>query len=155
MGQKFTSDVVHALFKSPQWKTSALFITWDEHGGIYDHVSPPAACAPDTMSPVLEKGDTTPGKFDRLGMRVPLLVVSPFAKKAYASHAVYDHASITRFIETKFKLPALTGRDANAESLVDFFDFTSPPFATPPEMPEPGIDAAELSYCEQVFAKKP
>ena len=149
------SDVVHALFKSPQWSKSALFITYDEHGGLYDHVAPPSACAPDAVLPILEKSDSAfPGKFDRLGFRVPLLVVSPFAKRAYVSHVVYDHSSITRFIETKFKLPALSGRDANADPLMDVFDFQNPPFVTPPDIPEPAVDAAELAYCEATFKKK-
>ena len=153
VGQKFVSDVVHTLFKSPQWAKSALFITYDEHGGIYDHVPPPAACEPDKLLPTFDKGEPTPGKFDRLGARVPIIVVSPFAKKAHVSHVVYDHTSITRFIQAKFKLPALTARDANADALFDFFDFANPPFVTPPDIPEPPIDTAELDYCTKTFAK--
>ncbi len=152
VGQKFASDVVHALFASPQWAHVAMFLTYDEHGGIYDHVPPASACPPDTKPPILASGDP-PGGFDTLGVRVPLTVVSPYAKRAYVGHAKYDHASITRFIETKFKLPALSSRDANADPLLDLFDFAHPPFVTPPTIAEPSIDAAELDYCKATFGK--
>jgi phospholipase C len=150
VGQKLVSDVVHAMFKSPQWPQSALFLTYDEHGGTYDHVPPPAACKPDNTAPILSAGDP-PGAFDRYGFRVPLTVVSPYAKKSFVSHVTYDHTSITRFIQTKFKLPALTNRDANADALLDMFDFKSPPFTAPPDIPEPTVDPVELGYCEQTY----
>ncbi len=152
VGQKFESDIVHALFASPQWAHVALFLTYDEHGGIYDHVPPPSACPPDAKPPIIASGDPA-GGFDQLGVRVPLTVVSPYAKRAYVGHATYDHASITRFIEAKFKLPALSGRDANADPLFDLFDFAHPPFVTPPTIPEPTIDQAELDYCKATFGK--
>ena len=153
-GQKLVSDVVHTLFASPQWKQLALFITYDENGGIYDHVVPPAACPPDDIAPDLTNSEDQafPGRFDQLGFRVPVMVVSPFTKPGFVSHHVYDHTSITRFIETKFKLPALTNRDANADPMLDFFDFRSPRFATPPRIAEPGIDSGKLEACKQMFA---
>ncbi len=153
IGQKFVASVVRALMKSPQWAHTALFITWDEHGGYYDHLPPPAACPPDDKAPILEKGDTTKGVFDRYGVRVPLIVVSPYAKKGYVGHATYDHSSITRFIEAKFKVPALTGRDANADALMDLFDFTKPTFATPPDIAEPAINQSEVDWCKANFGK--
>jgi len=151
IGQKFVSDVVHALFASPQWSKMALFFTYDEHGGYYDHYPPPAACEPDSIAPI---GDNPyGGKFDRYGMRVPFMVISPFAKKGYVSHATYDHASIVRFIQAKYRVPALTKRDANADIPTDMFDFGSPPFATPPQLAEPTVDPAELDYCEKTYGK--
>jgi len=152
-GQKFVSDVVQAVTASPQWKDTALFITHDEHGGFYDHVAPPAACPPDGIAPILSTGDTTAGGFDRYGVRVVLIAVSPYAKKGYVGHHVYDHTSITRFIEAKFKLPALTARDANAEPLTDLFDFSTPTFATPPTLTAPTVDPTELTYCETTYGK--
>ncbi len=153
VGQKFVSDTIHTLFASPSWKDMAIFFTYDEHGGIYDHVAPPAACPPDDLTPVLETDEDKayPGAFDRLGVRVPFVVVSPYAKKGFVSHKTYDHTSITRFIETKFKLPALTNRDANADPLLDFFDFDHPPFVTPPTIAEPVVDKAGYSACQQLF----
>jgi phospholipase C len=154
-GQLFVSQVVQAVMQSPQWPHIALFITHDEHGGFYDHVAPPKACRPDATAPILAAGDTTAGGFDLYGVRVLLLAVSPYAKPGYTGHHVYDHTSITRFIEAKFKLPALTGRDANAEPPTDLFDFAGPPaFATPPILATPAIDPAGLDYCTTTFGSK-
>ena len=153
VGQKAMSDVVHALFGSPQWPHLALFITYDEHGGFYDHVPPPAACAPDTTAPIVGATDPIVGTFAQYGVRVPLMVVSPFAKKGYTSHVTSDHTSILRFIQARFELPALTKRDANASALLDYFDFQHPPFLTPPTLKEPTVDQAELDYCETTFRK--
>ncbi len=153
VGQKAVSDIVHALFKSPQWPNMALFLTYDEHGGYYDHVAPPKACAPDKIAPFQGPSDAYLGGFDQYGFRVPLIVVSPFAKAGYVSHEVSDHTSILRFIEARFDLPALTARDANANALLDYFDFRDPPFLTPPTIAEPGINQAELDYCELTFRK--
>jgi phospholipase C len=143
VGQEFVSRVVNALLASPQWPRSALFLTYDEHGGFYDHVRPRPACLPDGIPPLLEAGDD-PGAFDRYGFRVPMVVVSPFARSRYVSHRVYDHTSILRFIETRFDLPALTRRDANADPLLRMFDFRQPPFATPPSLPAATIDQAHF-----------
>jgi phospholipase C len=153
-GELFVSQVVQAVTTSPQWQHIALFITHDEHGGFYDHVAPPKACAPDTIAPILQQGDTTQGGFDTYGVRVLLIAVSPYAKKAYVSHTAYDHTSITRFIEAKFKIPALSARDANATPPTDLFDFQSPPaFLTPPSLTTPTVDPAGLQYCESTFGK--
>jgi phospholipase C len=152
VGQKFVSDVVHAVMSGPQWAHTAIFVTHDEHGGFYDHVSPPKACAPDSIGPIGLDGGATFGAYDMLGVRVLLIAVSPYSKKGYVGHHTYDHTSITRFIETRFDLPALTARDANAEPLTDLFDFKAPPaFLTPPSIPAPAVDPAELSYCTATF----
>lgn len=138
VGQKFVWRVVHKLEKSPNWPTSALFLTYDEHGGYYDHVPPPPAVVPDAIPPMLQPGDT-PGAFDRYGFRVPTVVVSPFARHHFVSHVVHDHTSILRFIEERFGLPALTARDAAADPMLEFFDFTNPPFLTAPAFPKPTV----------------
>jgi len=152
-GEAFVGQVVQAVTTSPQWGHIALFITHDENGGFYDHVPPPPACPPDSLKPVDENGRPLAGAFDIYGIRVILIAVSPYAKKGYVGHHVYDHSSLTRFIEARFKLPALTARDANAEPPTDLFDFTHPSFATPPSITQPTIDPAGLSYCESVFGK--
>jgi phospholipase C len=151
IGQKFVSDVVHALFTSPQWGKIALFFTYDEHGGYYDHYPPPPACEPDSIAPIGQ--NDTGSKFDRYGMRVPFMVVSPFAKKGFVSHTTYDHSSIVRFIQAKYRVPALTRRDANADIPTDMFDFANPPFVTPPQIAEPAVDPAEVDYCEKTYGK--
>jgi phospholipase C len=144
LGQAFVFRQVSALMSSPNWSSSAMFITYDEGGGLYDHVAPPSACAPGATPPVQE---ADLGGFDRYGFRVPVFVVSPFAKAHFVSHAVHSHASILRFIEARFGLRALTARDANADAMLDMFDFARPPFATPPDLAPPGVDPAKLDAC--------
>jgi phospholipase C len=139
VGEEFASRVVNALIASPQWASSALFFTYDEHGGFFDHVPPPPACTPDSIPPNLQTGDD-PGTFDRYGIRVPVVVVSPFARPHYVSHRVYDHTSILRFIETRFDLPALTRRDANADPMLRLFKFRRPRLLNPPALPAAPID---------------
>ena len=154
IGQKFVADLVQKVMSSPLWAHTALFITWDEHGGFFDHVPPPPACIPDDKQPILgtTADNTIDAKFDRYGVRVPLIVVSPFAKKGYVGHTTYDHTSILRFIEAKFKVPALTARDANADAMMDFFDFAGAgPNATPPTITAPTVDPTGLTYCETTY----
>jgi phospholipase C len=138
-GEQFVSRVVRALMASPNWSRSVLFYTYDEHGGFYDHVPPPPAVKPDQIRPHLAPGDA-PGGYDRYGMRVPLIAVSPFSRRHYVSRAVQDHTSILKFIETVWNLGALTFRDANARDMTDYFNFDQSPFAHPPTLaPAPKI----------------
>ena len=131
VGEQFVAQIAHAVMHSPNWRHTALFITYDEHGGYDDHVPPPRAIKPDAIKPMTKPGDA-PGGYDRYGFRVPLIVVSPWARKNYVSRIVQDHTSITAFVERKWNLPAMTFRDANAQAMTDYFDFTRPAFATPP-----------------------
>jgi phospholipase C len=133
VGEEFIARVVRALTRAPSWKNTALFITHDEHGGYYDHVSPPRAIKPDNIPPKLAPGDIKAG-YDRYGFRVPLIVVSPWARKNYISNVVQDHTSLTAFIERKWNLPAMTFRDANANPMTDYFDFRRAAFAKPPPL---------------------
>lgn len=125
------------LTASPQWKSSAFIFTYDENGGLYDHVPPAEACKPDDIAPI---GAT--GAFDHTGFRVPLIVASPYSKPHHLSHVVHDHTAILRFLELRFGMPALTARDANSETLVDFFDFSKVSFPTAPTLPKATVDAA-------------
>jgi phospholipase C len=130
IGQQWVAQTIRDLMNSSSWKNSALFLTYDENGGFYDHVPPPEACLPDDIPPIFSP-ELIPGTYDRLGFRVPFVLVSPYAKRHYVSHVTYDHTSILKFIETKFNLPALTNRDANADSMLDLFDFENPNFSIP------------------------
>ncbi|HWD85498.1 MAG TPA: alkaline phosphatase family protein [Solirubrobacteraceae bacterium] len=149
-GEALLSQVVKAIGHSPKWKQTALIITYDEHGGYYDHVPPPAALAPDNIAPVPpEPGDSTYDGFKRYGFRVPSVIVSPYAKRRHVSHKVYDHTSILAFVERKWNLPALTLRDANANDLTDFFDVSAmasgrPTFPRLPKLAKEGEDASTL-----------
>src|SRR5947209_7322137 len=132
VGERFVSEIVHAVLHSPNWRHTALFVTYDEHGGYYDHVPPPRAIPPDAIKPQTYPGQNAPGGYDRYGFRVPLIVVSPWARRNYISRVVQDHTSMLAFIERKWNLPALTYRDANADPITDYFDFSRPTFAAPP-----------------------
>jgi phospholipase C len=136
-GESFSSKVVNAAMQGPGWDKTMLIWCYDEHGGYYDHVPPPAAVPPDNVLPMLGPNDPA-GSYDRYGFRVPAAVVSPYAKRDYVSHVVHDHTSILSFLETKFNLPALTERDAHADNLMDCLDLSgTPAFATPPTLPAP------------------
>jgi phospholipase C len=138
------AQIIHQLVQSPAWKTSALFLTYDENGGFADHVAPPKACAPDDLLPHLPNWGI-PDDFSHYGFRVPFVLVSPYAKHHYVSHHIYDHTSILKFIETKFNLPALTARDANADGMMDLFDFKHPVLA-PPVLPSGEMDQAKVCH---------
>jgi phospholipase C len=146
VGEQFMARVVNALMRAPTWKNTALFITYDEHGGYYDHVPPPRAIKPDGIPPMLQPGDG-PGAYDRYGFRVPLIVASPYARPGYISSVVQDHTSILAFIERKWNLPAMTFRDANAAPMTDYFDFTRAAFARPPALAAAPPLAPGLARC--------
>ena len=139
IGEAYTAAVVNALMAGPKWSSTALIWIYDEHGGYYDHVPPPAAVAPDDVPPEITVPPDQPGGYDRYGFRVPCCVVSAWSRADYVSHQVYDHTSVLKLVETKWNLPALTYRDANAGNMLDFFDFSSstPPSSSPPPWPPP------------------
>jgi phospholipase C len=147
-GDRFLARVTQAVLTSPRWRRSALFITYDEHGGYYDHVPPPKAVKPDDIPPLLQPGDV-PGAFNRYGFRVPTIVVSPWARKHYLSGVVQDHTSITRFVERKWNLGAMTFRDANAADMTDYFNFHRAHFREPPTLAEPADPGPGLERCAE------
>ena len=104
-GMQWTLQQLQALIGSSYWPSTVVFITWDDFGGWYDHVPPPEI---DSVG---------------LGFRVPLLVVSPFAKPGYILHDQADFVSVVKFIEERFGLPPLTTRDANVSDLANAFNF--------------------------------
>ena len=105
--------------------------------GYYDHVPPPPAIPPDDIAPVLSATDQ-PGAYDRYGFRVPTVVMSPYSKRDFVSHTVYDHTSVLKTIERKWNLPAMTYRDANANDLLDCLDLHRRAFREPPTLAAPG-----------------
>jgi phospholipase C len=127
---------------SQSWGDSVFILTYDEAGGTYDHVPPASMPNPDGIAPIdLLPGDicTTPGgancDFNYTGYRLPLIVISPFAKKNYVSHTVADYTAMLKFIETRFNVPSLTKRDAAQMDMTEFFDFQSVQWETPPTPP--------------------
>lgn len=148
IGQAWIRDLVTRVMASPDWAETAIIITYDEHGGFWDHVPPPEACPPGDYP--AEGGGGA--EFDRLGFRVPLVIVSPYSRAGYVSDRVTDHASILRLLEARYLLPALSGRDANAWPLLDMFDFEAAPFMTPPtDLAAAPMDATRNEACVAEF----
>ncbi len=110
-GQILIQTVYEALAQGPHWNRCALIVTYDEHGGFYDHVPPPTTA--DSRS---AEG------FGQMGIRVPAFVVSPYSKRGHVSSTVFDHASYPAFLERLWGLPPLNERDAAANDMFDLFD---------------------------------
>ena len=142
LGAQYVESLINALMTSVSWKDSAFILTYDEFGGLYDHVAPQPAVSPDGIKPKdLMTNDictTATGPdcdFVYTGYRLPLIVVSPYAKKHYVSHTVMDTTAVLKLIEQRFSLSALTKRDAAQKSMTEFFNFNIPPWMTPPTPP--------------------
>jgi phospholipase C len=125
-GEALIKSAYEALRQSPLWETSLLIVTWDEHGGFYDHVAPGPAPAP---------GDeiVTPGEVNKFGFtfrqygpRVPAVIVSPRVPQNLIDHRTYDHASIPATVEKVFSLPALTERDSRARDVIGLLSLAQP-----------------------------
>ena len=108
-GENETVTQLNALMQGPDWASTAVFLTWDDFGGFYDHVPPPG---------IDQYG---------YGPRVPMLIISPYAKQGYVSHTLYTFESVIKFIEERYSLPFLTDRDANANDMLDSFNFAQTP----------------------------
>jgi phospholipase C len=108
-GPSWVASIVNAIGNSPYWADTAIFITWDDWGGWYDHVA-------------LKLINSY-----QYGFRVPLIVVSPYAKAGHISHATHDFGSILKFTEEVYGLPSLGYADALADDLSDCFDFSQTP----------------------------
>ncbi len=148
-GESFLRRVAEAVMEGPRWQRTALLITYDEHGGWYDHVPPPRAVPPDDIPPdlTLSAKGTFPAGFNRYGFRVPLTVVSPWGRPQYVSHKVADLTSTLALIEHKWNLPPMTRRDANAWNLRDMFELTRRELQRPLRLPHaPDIDRT-LAKC--------
>jgi phospholipase C len=134
-GAASVQNILNALMKSAAWPSSAFILTFDEAGGLYDHVPPVPMPKPDNVAPILNATETTQAEFNLSGMRVPFIVVSPWIKPNYVSHTARDLTSILKFIETRFNVPSLTARDAAQPDFSEFFDFSSPQRLTVPSLP--------------------
>ncbi len=137
-GEEWAHGIIQAVLASPAWLRTLLIYTYDEHGGYYDHVPPPKAIEPDSIPPALATGDT-PGAYNLYGPRVPAVVVSPYSKPNAVTNVVHDHTSVLATIEAKWNLPALTYRDANAATVMDFLDVKRAAFLTPPTIAGPSL----------------
>lgn len=109
VGENWTVDVINSIMTGPDWNSTAIFIVWDEFGGLYDHVAPQ--------------------QIDRFGtgFRVPLLVISPYARQGFVDHSNFEFSSVLRFAEDYLALSHLTERDARANNMMSAFDFSQTP----------------------------
>jgi phospholipase C len=133
-GELFVKQAYEAIRNSPLWEDSLMIITWDEHGGFFDHVVPPPAVPP---------GDSAPATynqhgfaFDQLGPRVPAIVISPRIPKNTVDHRVYDHASVPAAIERIFGVPPMTNRDQGVNAPNALLTLTEPRTDTPATLVE-------------------
>ncbi len=159
-GESFAAEVINRVMHGKGWPHTLLIWTYDEHGGYYDHVSPPEAVAPDDVPAhnyqlafpgwlrrlfrrtfaELANLDSGPADYQRYGFRVPAVIVSPYARRDYVCTKTLDHTSVLKLIEQKWNLPPLTRRDAAADTPLDALDLDGPPaFATPPDLPAPTL----------------
>ncbi|HLW52081.1 MAG TPA: alkaline phosphatase family protein [Candidatus Angelobacter sp.] len=181
-GADFVGSMIRALINSSSWKDSIFIEAFDEGGGLFDHVGPMidgqpiqelAAGAggqavgagmystdsfaqhvpnPDGIPPQDLKSTDPAGDFTRTGFRVPLIIVSPFAKPNFVSHTPMDTTAVLKLLETRFQLSNLTKRDAAQADMSEFFDFANSPNLNPPAPPtqptslpcNPGAAAAAL-----------
>ncbi|AGC48136.1 hypothetical protein MYSTI_06863 [Myxococcus stipitatus DSM 14675] len=136
-GEWLIRSTYEAIRKSPVWNESMLIVTWDEHGGFYDHVAPPQAVAPrDTwrMPPAVNKYGFT---FQQYGVRVPAVVISPWVPRNVIDHRLYDHASVPATLKAAFGLTPMSLRDGTASHLLPLASLSSPRTDCPETLPWP------------------
>ena len=162
-GESFASEVIRRVMHGKGWPHTLLIWLYDEHGGYYDHVPPPPAPPPDDIEgrsvlympawlraclrpffgsyiAEIEATDAGPRGYDRLGFRVPAVIVSPYARPDYVCSEVLDHTSVIRLVEEKWNLPPLTRRDAAAATPLSALDLEGPAaFLDPPDLPDPRL----------------
>lgn len=133
-GEALIKSTYEAIRGSAIWECSVLVITWDEHGGFYDHAIPEDAVSPDDTD--LNSDHNKNGfTFEKLGPRVPALVISPLIPKNLIDHRLYDHSSVPATLEALFGLSALTKRDAAANLLIPLITLSAPRKDTPAVLP--------------------
>ena len=162
-GESFAAEVINRVMRGKGWPGTLLIWLYDEHGGYYDHVPPPAAVPPDNVEghsltgspgrlqsllrplfPGMIKAEANltagPNRYDQYGFRVPAVLVSPYARPEHVCSEVFDHTSVLKLVEQKWNLPPLTRRDAAATSPLSMLDLTGPPaFLEPPSLPKPTL----------------
>ncbi|HVI08017.1 MAG TPA: alkaline phosphatase family protein [Candidatus Binatia bacterium] len=111
VGENWTVNQLNALMNGPDWNTTAVFISWDDFGGFYDHVVPPDV------------------DYFGLGGRVPFLIISPYVNAGTISHTQYQFESVLKFVEERYGIPPLTSRDASANDMTDSFNFGQTPLS--------------------------
>lgn len=147
LGQQLISAIYQALATSPQWERILFVITYDEHGGFFDHVAPPTTA-----------DDRAAEGFDQLGFRVPTMLIGPYVKTGHVSSVQYDHTSVLKHIENLHGLEPLTARDAAANDLSDAIDadrLAAGDAAAPIQLPPIDIDESQIDdFCKTMVMKQ-
>ncbi len=135
-GEKLIKRVYETIRNSPHWNDSVLLVTYDEHGGFYDHVPPPAIVSPG--DPITDD-DSNHHNFDftQLGVRVPAVVVSPLIPRGTIDHTLYDHSSLLATLESMFTINPLSNRDGQANTFNHLLSVTTPRTDAPTRLPDP------------------
>jgi uncharacterized protein (TIGR03437 family) len=132
-GMAYVTGLVNAVMKGPQWNTTAIFIAWDDWGGFYDHMVPPA---------VDKEG---------LGLRTPGMVLGPYARQNFVDHKTYSFESWLKIVEERFGVNSLTARDNTANDMIDAFDFTQSPRA--PVVLDPSVTGSPYPPVLQTISR--
>jgi len=151
-GEALIKQTYEAIRNSPVWDSSLLIITWDEHGGFYDHMCPGAAPAPADGAPATFNQNGF--SFDLYGPRVPAIIVSPLIPANQVDHRLYDHASIPATLESLFAIAPLTQRDSNAQPLNALCTLATARTDAPTTLPNPttGVLAADKASVDLATA---
>jgi phospholipase C len=135
-GERLIKTVYETIRNSPHWEKSVLLITYDEHGGFFDHLPPPTTVAPgDGISD--EDNNHHNFDFTQLGVRVPAVVVSPLIPRGTIDHTLYDHTSLVATVESLFGLNPLTNRDRQANTFDHLLSLATPRTDAPATLPNP------------------
>lgn len=121
-GEELMHDVYQAVRNGKNWERTLLILTYDEHGGCYDHVPPPSAVSPDPRHPIGQYDF----KFDRLGVRLPVVLISPYIEPGTIVHTVFDHSSVIKTVCNRWGLPPLTERDKAASDFSEVLTLNEP-----------------------------
>lgn len=148
-GEKLLKTIYETIRNSPHWNDSLLIITYDEHGGFYDHVFPPATVAPGDS---ITNPENNHHNFDfkLLGVRVPAVIISPLIPKGAIDHTLYDHTSVLATVEHLFGLQPLTQRDQHANTLTHLLSLPAPRTDAPRTLP---LAAVSGIVCEELAAE--
>lgn len=156
-GEWLIKCTYEAIRNSPVWESSLLIVTWDEHGGFYDHVAPGAAAVP-ADQPNSTGNNESGFPFNLLGVRVPAVVVSPWIPANLLDPRTYDHTSVLRTLEVMLGLPPLTNRDTHARDVTNLLTLSAPRQDAPTRLPEPTPTALPncqpITSCLQVPAEE-
>ncbi len=147
-GEQLVKTIYEAVRNSPHWSQTLMILMYDEHGGFYDHMPPPAATAPgdEAIAGLNRHGFS----FEQLGVRIPAVIISPYVERGTIDHSVYDHASVPATLSALFSLPSLTDRDKSAGTLGHLLTRSKPRDDAPARLPAPAPSG--VPDCEDPLA---